>query len=155
MCRNSLFETRVSCFWLAYPLWNGTHYRKLPTRGFNKELLCEQEGPGYWGWAKNVGFLALGPLTCLLHWLVQQVVRWSQGISGHKSLEWRLSSYSEHWSGVVCPKHGTCGAPLLLYELGINKIKGLHFVWDDIECCKGGKPVFCSCRSETLLQLYT
>lgn len=36
----------------------------------------------------------------------------------------------------------------------LTKSKGLHFVWDDMECCKGEKPVFCSCRSETLLQLY-
>lgn len=37
----------------------------------------------------------------------------------------------------------------------LTKSKGLHFVWDDIECCKGEKPVFCSCCSETPLQLYT
>lgn len=37
----------------------------------------------------------------------------------------------------------------------LAKSKGLHFVWDDIECCKGEKPVLCSCCSETRLQFYT
>lgn len=37
----------------------------------------------------------------------------------------------------------------------LTKSKGLHFVGDDIECCKGERPVFCGCRSETVLQLYT
>jgi len=57
-CADSFFfspGTRASCFWLAYPLWNSTHYWKLPTRGFNKELLCQLDGPCCRSWGSGVG----------------------------------------------------------------------------------------------------
>lgn len=83
MCRHFFFSgTRASCFCLAYPLWNGTHYRKLPTRGFNKELLCEQEGPRCCSSGTSVGFLAPGPLSCLPDQPVHRAAGQPQGMRG-------------------------------------------------------------------------
>lgn len=155
MCRNSFSETRVSCFWLAYPLWNGSHYRKLPTRGFNKELLCGQRGPGYWGWAKRT--------WSFCSWSFDL----SAGLAGPASGQtvsgdqWpRVTGTEAHqlFSALVrwcVPSLGGVVPHCCCMSKTLTKSKGLHFVWDDIECCKGEKPVFCSCCSETLLQFYT
>lgn len=101
------------------------------------------------------GVSAPGPLTCLLDRLVQQVARQSLGISGHESLEHRLTSCSHHWSGDVSQAWEVWRPTACCMSKTLTKSKGLHFVWDDIKCCKGEKPVFCSCCSETLLQFYT
>lgn len=159
MCRNSFSGTRASCFWLAYPLWNGTHYRKLPTRGFNKELLCEQEGPFYWSWGNRTwGFLllVLRPV-CWTGWSN----KWSDGLGGSVAAsDWNggLPVLTSVWR-TARPEPGRYGAPLVLLSCHMSrpltKTKGLHFALDDIKCCKGEKSVFCNCCSETLLQLYT
>lgn len=121
MCRNSFSGTRASCFWLAYPLWNGTHYRKLPTRGFNKELLCEQEGPYYWSWGKRTwGFLlvVLRPV-CWISWSN----KWSDGLRGSGAArDWNrgLPVLTGIWQ-TVCPESESCGAPLVLLSCYVSK----------------------------------
>lgn len=146
MCRNPFSGTRESCFWLAYPLWNGTHYRKLPTRGFSEEWLCEREGLCYWSWGKqNVGFLllVLHPI-CRTGWSN----KWSDGVGG--------SVTRSNWNGgspvlTSVWQMARCGAPPVAVWANSIKTKGLHFALDDIKPCKGEKSVFCRCCSGILL----
>lgn len=157
MCRNSFSGTRASCFWLAYPLWNGTHYSKLPTRGFNKELLCEQEGPYYWSWGNRTwGFLLL--VLCPVCWTCWSN-KWSDSLGGSVATsDWNrgLPVLTSVWQ-MVCPEPGRCGAPLgasQLCEQTLNKNWGTPFCIGWHQMLQGRKG-FCSCCSETLLQPYT
>lgn len=109
-----------------------------------KVLVTERERGVSYSWSFDLSAGPVGPT----------MVRRSQGISGHKSLERRLTSYSQHLSGDVFPSLGGVVPHCCFINKPLTKSRGLRFVWDDIECCKGEKPVFCSCPSETLLQLY-